>query len=224
MIFDPACGSGNLLLNNKVSNPKQIYGIDLDPVAIMCCKINYYLKFGHNAPSPNIFCKNFMNFIIENPSIHFDLLLCNPPFGASLSIGDFLSARTVETEDSLTFFVEHGAKMASDSIFILPESVANVKKHQPLRKFLLENVNVTNICTHGSGFSGTMFPIISMHIKSLGNCSDIRFDNASVSKKQLRSLPYMYFRPISADTERVLNKIYSKSIQSLKGSDFAQVS
>ena len=39
-VFDPACGSGNLILNSKVTNPKQVHGMDLDPLAVMCCQFN----------------------------------------------------------------------------------------------------------------------------------------------------------------------------------------
>ena len=58
-VFDPACGSGNLILNSKVTNPKQVHGMDLDPLAVMCCQFNYYLKFGDAAPEPDIKCGDF---------------------------------------------------------------------------------------------------------------------------------------------------------------------
>ena len=34
VIFDPACGSGAFLFNSKAP-AEQIYGVDLDPIAIM---------------------------------------------------------------------------------------------------------------------------------------------------------------------------------------------
>lgn len=61
LIVAPSCCSGTLLLNSKVTNPKQTVGIDIDPVAIMCCKFNYYMKFGKDAPTPQIYCKDFLS-------------------------------------------------------------------------------------------------------------------------------------------------------------------
>ena len=62
-LFDPSCGSGNLILNNKVRRPDQVHGIDLDPIAVMCCQFNYYLKFGNDAPPPDIKCCDFIEFV-----------------------------------------------------------------------------------------------------------------------------------------------------------------
>ena len=43
-IFDPACGSGAFLFNSD-AGPKQIYGVDFDPIAVMIAKFNYFIKF-----------------------------------------------------------------------------------------------------------------------------------------------------------------------------------
>ena len=40
-ILDPACGSGSFLFNSN-AGPKQIFGVDNDPIAIMIAKFNYF--------------------------------------------------------------------------------------------------------------------------------------------------------------------------------------
>ena len=218
-VFDPACGSGNLLFNSKITLPSQIFGIDNDPTAVMCCKFNYYKKFGNNAPAPQIYCKDFIEFVHTNKR-HFNYVICNPPFGATLNISTLYNS-TVKTEDSLTYFVEHGAKIANTSIFILPESVINVKKHTPLRQWILNYVNLEHIKSYGATFSGTMFPIVAITLSTKNNTPDFIFDNKRVLKENIKRIPFFYFRPIDKDASIILKKVFDKQSQSLKGSVFA---
>ena len=218
-ILDPACGSGNLLLNSKIYNPQQIFGIDNDPIAIMCCKFNYYLKFGNNAPEPKLYCMDFVDFILSN-KVHFDYVICNPPFGATLNITSLYNS-TVKTEDSLTYFVEHASVLADTSLFILPESVLNVKKHTALRKWMLDNLNIEDITSYGANFSGTMFPIVTLKL-SIGQSSpNFIFDGKIISKEDIKNIPFYYLRPIDKQTAIVIKKVFDKQAQSLKGCIFA---
>ena len=153
-IFDPSCGSGNLLFNSKVTKPEQVTGTDIDPIAILCCKFNYYLKFGNDAPVPDIHCMDFFEYIKTNNK-HFNFIINNPPFGASID-NSSIAVKDTKQKDSLTYFIQYTADMADTSIFILPESVLNVKRHTDLRKWLLEEANITEINTHGESFSGTI--------------------------------------------------------------------
>lgn len=218
-LLDPACGSGNLLLNSKISNPAQIYGIDNDPIAIMCCKFNYYLKFGNDAPEPQIFCKDFIDFVLNNKK-HFDYTICNPPFGATLNISSLYSS-TVKTEDSLTYFVEHASLLATKSVFILPESVLNVKKHTALREWMINSVDIENITSYGTGFSGTMFPIVAVTLSSKPSTSTFTFDGKIVFKDSIRNIPFYYLRPIDGYCSTLIRKVFEKQTQSLKDSIFA---
>ena len=90
-IFDPACGSGNLILNCKVMKPDQVHGMDIDPLTMMCCQFNYYLKFGNNAPEPDIRCGNFAEFKMKSIA-NYDIVICNPPYGAEMEILDSLNS------------------------------------------------------------------------------------------------------------------------------------
>ena len=217
--FDPACGSGNLLFNDKIKNPKQIYGIDNDPIAIMCCKFNYYIRFGCNAPIPNIHCTDFITFFKANQNKFFTYILCNPPFGATIDVSA-LNDVTVETEDSLTYFVEHGSKLGNVGIFILPESVINVKKHTELRKWILTNTNLERIISFGANFAGTMFPIVTLFLNNTTNTTIFDYDGKKVSKETIKSLPFYYFRPIDEKYDKMLHQVFSLKGQSLLGSEF----
>lgn len=194
-IFDPSCGSGNLLFNSKVTKPEQITGVDIDPIAIFCCKFNYYMKFGNDAPEPDIHCMDFFEYIRTNKK-HFDFIINNPPFGVSIN-SSFVSTRKKKQKDSLTYFIQYTANVADKAIFILPESVLNVKRHTGLRKWLLDETNITNIKTHGESFSGTLFHIVSITLENKEQSSIVLFDGKEVDKDIFRRLPFITGKNIS---------------------------
>lgn len=220
IIFDPACGSGNLLFNSKIKRPEQIIGVDFDELAVMCCKVNYYLKFGLNAPSPKIFHDDFFKYILNN-NLEVDYVLCNPPFGATIDVSCLLRGDDISTEDSLTYFVEYATPLAKKkAVFILPESVINVKKHTDLRAWILNKSNLLEINSYGANFSGTMFPIITLSLDNNSSKDTFIYDGDIVKKHIITKIPYSYFRPINRKNEILLSKVFKKNKQSLLGSVF----
>lgn len=220
VIFDPACGSGNLLFNSKIKRPEQIIGVDFDELAVMCCKVNYYLKFGLNAPSPKIFHDDFFKYILNN-NLEVDYVLCNPPFGATIDVSCLLRGDDISTEDSLTYFVEYATPLAKKkAVFILPESVINVKKHTDLRAWILNKSNLLEINSYGANFSGTMFPIITLSLDNNSSKDTFIYDGDIVKKHIITKIPYSYFRPINRKNELLLSKVFKKNKQSLLGSVF----
>ena len=220
VIFDPACGSGNLLFNSKIKRPEQIIGVDFDELAVMCCKVNYYLKFGLNAPSPKIFHDDFFKYILNN-NLEVDYVLCNPPFGATIDVSYLLRGDDISTEDSLTYFVEYATPLAKKkAVFILPESVINVKKHTDLRAWILNKSNLLEINSYGANFSGTMFPIITLSLDNNSSKDTFIYDGDIVKKHIITKIPYSYFRPINRKNEILLSKVFKKNKQSLLGSFF----
>ena len=73
IIFDPACGSGAFLFNSNAP-AEQIVGVDVDPIAIMIAKLNYFIKFP-KAKSPNLFCDDFSIHCKQNLLKYMSLLL-----------------------------------------------------------------------------------------------------------------------------------------------------
>lgn len=218
-VFDPAVGSGNLIFNSKITKPQQIIGVDLDELAIFCCKVNYYLKFGKNAPNPKIYHADFCKFILHNKE-KFDYVLCNPPFGATIDVS-CLAKNCISTEDSLTYFVVYSTPLAKkQAVFILPESVVNVKKHTDLRKWILQEKNLICIDSYGNNFSGTMFPIVSLTISNTHPTRTFIYDGDTVQNNIVSQLPFCYFRPINSENAVLINKVLKKKTQSLLGSIF----
>lgn len=44
-LLDPCCGSGSFLLAAPAPDPKQLFGTDIDPTAVMIAKVNLLLKY-----------------------------------------------------------------------------------------------------------------------------------------------------------------------------------
>ncbi len=116
-VLDPSCGSGNFLieiilriLNTNTSNQlkiraiENVYGFDINPLAILTTKVNIFLILIKNfdqkenkIPSPNVFILNSL-FLEEKNDLEyiwyddlfnsFDLVIGNPPW---LTYKDFNS-------------------------------------------------------------------------------------------------------------------------------------
>lgn len=213
-LFDPACGSGNLILNRKVTRPEQVHGIDLDPIAVMCCQFNYYLKFGNDAPAPDIRCGDFMEFVkSHDDNLKFDVVLCNPPYGAEMEIG--LSESEIRSTDCLDYFVEHASKMATLAVFVLPETVINVKKHESLREWILRKKKLAEIQSFGAGIAGTLYNIVAITLNHDDN-NNYFFDGKQVDYEITRNLLVGKFRPIDQEDMIFIKKIYAVPHQTLE--------
>ena len=216
-VFDPACGSGNLILNSKVTNPNQVHGIDLDPIAVMCCQFNYYLKFGNDAPTPDIRCENFKDFVKSagnETEMKFDVVICNPPYGAEMEMTDSNESE-VRSIDCLDYFVEHASKMATTSVFVLPETVINVKKHESLRAWILQKKKLCEIQSFGAGIAGTLYNIVALTLNHNEN-NNYFFDGKKVDYETTRNLLSDKFRPIDQNDMAFIHKMYAKPHQTLE--------
>jgi predicted RNA methylase len=213
-VFDPACGSGNMILNSKVKKPEQVHGMDLDPLAVMCCQFNYYLKFGADAPDPDIKCGDFQEFVKSHDGdLKFDVVLCNPPYGTEMKMdGDVLSE--VKSSDSLEFFVEHASKLANTSAFVLPETVVNIEKHKNLRNWILNKKKLAEVKSFGAGIRATLHRIVSLTLNNENN-NNYLFDGKKVDYEISKNLLDSKFRPIDHEDMDFINKIYSVPHQAL---------
>ena len=213
-VFDPACGSGNLILNSKVINPKQVHGIDIDPLAVMCCQFNYYLKFGNDAPEPDIRCMSFSDLVKQGCDLKFDVIICNPPYGAEMNISGVNSE--IRSTDCLDFFVEHASKMAAESVFVLPETVINVKKHENLRSWILQKKKLSEIRSFGASIAGTLYNIVALTLNQKEN-NNYFFDGKQVDYDFTINVLDSKFRPIGGSEMEFIRKMYSVPHQTLYG-------
>lgn len=154
--LDPCCGSGAFLLSLPCKNPKQIFGIDNDPIAVMIAKFNLLLHFPSCDFLPNIVCADFLT---STPfgSVCFDYIVTNPPWGAF--VGDAINISEITSRETFSlFFVRAFQQLKGKGIvrFLLPEAILNVKAHKDIRNYILSHCCLKSITVCDSSFSGVV--------------------------------------------------------------------
>ena len=175
-ILDPACGSGGFLLNSmdfikehaeknydeneawKIWHDfamKNLYGIEINDKIARVCKMNMII---HDDGHTNIISTDSLQEIEEINNIHkdfsknkFELILTNPPFGATIKntekpylqkyeLGNKKKNQNTEilfVERCLDFLKEDG-KMA----IVLPDGILTNSSLQYVRDFLMEKSQI----------------------------------------------------------------------------------
>ncbi|QDT88425.1 Modification methylase VspI [Gimesia algae] len=82
---DPCCGSGNFILAavDQGFSPENIFGFDIDPVAVAITRRRLLARTGYD--SPHIQCADFLETSLQAKSCGFDVIFTNPPWGKKLS-------------------------------------------------------------------------------------------------------------------------------------------
>lgn len=65
-LLDPCCGSGSFLVNVRTDHPERLYGIDIDPVAVMLAKTNMMIRYASMDFIPAIFQLDFLDSLSES--------------------------------------------------------------------------------------------------------------------------------------------------------------
>jgi len=165
--LDPCCGTGSFLLaaSEVIKNPQNIYGCDIDENACFIAKINLILKFKNKIFNPKIYNRDFL--LSGNSFGRFSIIATNPPWGAA---GDKMWKKkfpAVKSGESFSYFIMNSAKYLKPDgrmFFVLPESVLNVKVHNDIRKFILENFHIEQINIHGRAFKSVLSKVITLHL------------------------------------------------------------
>jgi len=221
-IFDPACGSGAFLFNSH-AGPKQIYGVDFDPIAVMIAKFNYFIKFP-NAGYPNIFHADFFEWALRNGELKFDYVIGNPPYGANLDTSK-ISSRWVTSGESFSYFIEIGfSQMKPDGVFryLLPEAVLNVKRHADIRTFLLEQTALTRIKKYSQKFAGVMSDVFLVEARR-GKSKSLLFEGDKTVRIPIeifKKLKNSIFVQLDKQDISILRKIESIAAHDLSRSIF----
>lgn len=160
--FDPCCGSGAFLLALQNAEPAQIFGADINPIAVMIAKVNLLLKYIDDEFVPQVYCYDYL----ENDSINndrYDYIVTNPPWGVT-STAKSLS-NTVLSKESFSLFFEKAYYQLKDNglvRFLFPESILNVKTHKDIREFILDNGDLQQIHFYSNTFNGVTTKIIDI--------------------------------------------------------------
>lgn len=162
-VLDPACGTGGFLTSaienirskdvHSVEDLKvleeTIRGQELKPLPFMLCVTNLIL---HDIEVPNVMNGDSLNreytSIVEKDRV--DVILANPPFGASVSDGVETNYpaqfRTTESADLFLLLMIRYLKMGGRAAIVLPDgSLTGDGVKQRIRQEFLEQCNIHTI-------------------------------------------------------------------------------
>ncbi len=178
VVLDPCCGTGQFLLSasEKVKNPLQIWGFDIDELAVKIARINMILRFSDREFSPNIFCKNTLlevdsGSFFSHEIPHFDAIITNPPWGAHFSKNQISQLQklypAIQSGEIFSYFITKSMNLLKEGgmlSFILPESILNIKTHKDIREVIVKQSKIRKIMYLDRVFKNVFTPIIRLDI------------------------------------------------------------
>ncbi len=159
---DPCCGSGNFIVRalELGFSPENIFGYDVDPVAVEITKARIREFCGYN--SRNIHKADFLSVATEKKPPLFDVIYTNPPWGKKLpkEERDYLGARLKSGSSldtcSLFFFACLECLTESGTLgLLLPESFFNISTFESARVRAL-GLSVKRLVDYGKAFKGLL--------------------------------------------------------------------
>lgn len=178
-VLDPCCGTGQFLLAcaDYLEEPRNLFGLDIDGLAVRIARINLLLKYPQDF-SPQVYVLNTLKDLANQPQAehdyrgYFDLLITNPPWGAGIekAVAAKLKAEFpgISSGESFTYFLLISLKLLKDGgtlSFILPESILHIHRHADIRKYILENCRIKRIDCLGKKFQNVLSSVIRLDLQ-----------------------------------------------------------
>lgn len=157
---DPCCGSGNFLVRalELGFKPENIYGYDIDPVAIEIAKARIYKVSGYK--SDNIKPDDFLCIASSQETPKFEYIYTNPPWGKKLpkekreAYGTKFGAGSSLDTCSLFFFACLECLNGEGKLgLLLPESFFNIATFESARLRALR-LTIERLVDYGKVFKG----------------------------------------------------------------------
>ncbi len=174
LFLDPCCGSGAFLTAIPASNPENLYGIDIDPLAVMIAQTNLLIRYRHRAFLPNIFCFDFLQAnAIETAkkqqeilSTKFDYIYTNPPWGVDRD-GLYPSLNISSKERASLFLEKSYFLLKKEGVlkFLLPISLLHISVHNDIRKFICKHTLIQEIKIYDRKFNGVFTDFFEIKLR-----------------------------------------------------------
>jgi len=228
-VLDPCCGTGQFLLSftEHIPCPENIWGIDIDPIAVKIARINLFLRYSQEF-RPNIFNLNALDS--DDLPKAFNLIATNPPWGAK---NDPSVLRKMEKQfpeitsgESFSYFLRIGLSLLQDGgilSFILPESVLSVRRHEDIRKYLLQNCRLLRIEVLGKRFRNVFSTAIRLDLLKAKPAENhevtVQTGDSEYSIPQRRFLNNTWFVLdiwLNKQDKSIIDKLYAAAHTTLK--------
>ena len=174
-VVDPCCGTGNFLISavRKTEKPDQLWGFDVDEIAVRIARINILLEFPDIDFTPHIYCRNILLEVKHNLSFgsniqtpKFDVVITNPPWGGRFSTEHKKQLKKLYPEiksgESFSYFVKAGLDLIKDNgvlAFILPEALLNINIHKDIREIILKETKIKKVRLLDRVFKNVFTPV-----------------------------------------------------------------
>lgn len=228
--LDPCCGTGSFLLSvaDKIVNPENIFGCDIDEIACFISKINLITKFREIEFSPKIYN---VDFILDKELFKencFDVIATNPPWGAVLNDKYNDLYNEITSGESFSYFILKANYLLNKGgycAFLLPQSILNVGIHRDIRKFILDNYGIKSIHSIGRAFSGVLTDVVFLELTKLKNNLPISIYSKNsvkyINSEFYRNSDKYIFSILGVEDSKILEKVYSLEYETLKNSSWA---
>ncbi len=186
-VYDPCCGSGNILLNiiSAEHDSSKVYASDVDPIALKICETNLVLFFKDANMKAQVFEKSlFEKSLLSEDAVKFDYIVTNPPWGAKFSVSEkrellrqYSEIETCESFSICLYNAMNFLQPAGKLFFYLPKSFLNVTAHRGIRKYILQNDFCIKIRLFGNIFKGVVSEVILLELQKF-NESEEKFNES----------------------------------------------
>ncbi len=172
---DPCCGSGNFLIAalKKGFKPENIYGFDIDPIAIKIAHQRLLVASGYH--SKNIHVLDFLAMPNEKDIQQFDVIFTNPPWGKKLE-------KNIKTRLSNKLNLPYSANTSTLFLFLcleilkkegllgllVQESFFNIASFEAARKKAL-SLQIQSLIDFGKPFKGLLTKARGIILKNTKN-------------------------------------------------------
>lgn len=172
-ILDPCCGSGAFLLGVKTNNPSNLYGFDINPIAVMIASTNLLMKYSNYEFIPNIYCIDYLSKKMYDSNgclglpLKFDNIYTNPPWGSDkegIYTQNYPSIKSKERASMVIFESLKRLNTGGTLYFLLPTSLLKIKTHYDIRKQILSSTSIRRIDLYKNRFDGVFTDYFSIKV------------------------------------------------------------
>ena len=170
--LDPCCGSGAFLMGVSTNNPSNLYGFDINPIAVMIASANLIIKYSEIVFTPNVFCIDYLGKDLLTNSradipFKFDNIYTNPPWGSDkegLYTANYPLIKSKERASMVIAESLHRLKENGTLYFLLPTSLLKIKSHNDIRRYILSNTAIHQIDIYKDRFDGVFTDYFSIKL------------------------------------------------------------
>ena len=171
--LDPCCGSGAFLMAVKTNNPNNLYGFDINPIAVMIASVNLLIKHKDKEFFPHIFCLDFLSKDLFSSDdrkelpFKFDNIYTNPPWGSDKEGLYIHNYPSIKSKERASMVISESLYRLTDTgtlYFLLPTSLLKIKTHNDIRKLILADTTIQQIDLYNNRFDGVFTDYFSIKI------------------------------------------------------------